>query len=244
MTDTIARQPQGIPAGGQFAPTSHSEPAIGLGSNPSPAVPVEFRGSIDLRESEFGRLPELPASVGTPEVSYSFDVDGNLETRVTVGGSTMAFWNDAMADEITNTIESGHSGEGEIAPWSNIADYDDFEKTRTWAESVHERIDGATFGVLADATSADETRKAIIAFATGHGTPAAKPTPEQSSAKRAAAAMAVCEEGQGAEITMRDLFTDLRHYADAHGIDIHQAMDASLEVYQHEKKDPTFKEGY
>lgn len=244
MTDTIARQPQGIPAGGQFAPTAHSEPAFGLHSNPSPAVPVEFKGSIDLRESEFGRLPELPASVGTPEVTYSFDVDGNLETRVTVGGSTMAFWNDAMADEITNTIESGHSGEGEIAPWSNIADYDDFEKTRTWAESVHERIDGATFGVLADATSADETQKAIIAFATGHGAPAAKPTPEQSSAKRAAAAMAVCEEGQGTEITMRDLFTDLRHYADAHGIDIHQAMDASLEVYQHEKKDPTFKEGY
>jgi hypothetical protein len=244
MTDTIARQPQGIPAGGQFAPTFHSEPAIGLHSNPSTPVPVSFKGSIDLRESEFGRLPELPASVGTPEVSFSYDVDGNLETRVTVGGSTMAFWNDDMADEITNTIESGHSGEGEIAPWSTIASYDDFEQTRTWAESVHERIDGATFGVLADATTSTETSKAIIAFATGQGSTAPELTPEQSSAKRAAAAMAVCEEGQGADITMRDLFIDLRHYADAHGIDIYQAMDDSLKVYQHEKTDPGFKEVY
>ncbi|GAA4032621.1 hypothetical protein GCM10023063_14890 [Arthrobacter methylotrophus] len=244
MTDTIARQPQGIPAGGQFAPTFHSEPAIGLPGNTSPAVPVEFKGSIDLKESEFGRLPELPASVGTPEVTFGFDIDGNLETRVTVDGSTMAFLNDPMADEITNTIESGHSGEDEIAPWSTIASYDDFEKTRTWAESVHERIDGATFGVLADATASTETNKAIIAFATGHGAPAAKLTPQQESAKRAAAVMAVCEEGQGADITMRDLFTDLRHYADAHSIDIYQAMDASLKVYQHEKTDQAFKEGY
>jgi hypothetical protein len=244
MTETIARQPQGIPAGGQFAPTFHSEPAIGLHSNPPSVVPVSFKGSIELRESQFGSLPELPASVGTPEVTFGYDIDGNLETRVTVDGSTMAFWTDPMREEITNTIESGHSGEGEIAPWSTIATYDDFEKTRTWAESVHERIDGATFGVLADATTSTETSKAIVAFATGHATQAAKPTPEQASARRAAAAMAVCEEGQGADITMRDLFTDLRHYADAHGIDIYQAMDDSLEVYQHEKTDPTFKEGY
>jgi hypothetical protein len=244
MTDTIARQPQGIPVGGQFAPTFHSEPAIGLHSNPSPAVPVSFTGSIDLRESEFGRLPELPASVGTPEVTFGFDVDGKLETRVTVDGSTMAFWNDDIADEVTNTIESGHSGEGEIAPWSNIAEYDDFEKTRTWAESVHERIDGTTFHLLADATASNETRKAIIAFATGHGEPGANLTPEQASAKRAATAMAAVEEGQGKQDTMRDLFTDLRHYADAQGIDIYQALDESLEYYQHEKKDPGFKDLY
>lgn len=243
MTDTIARQPQGIPAGGQFAPTSHSEPAVGLGGS-SPAVPVEFRGSIDLRESEFGRLPELPASVGTPEVTFGFDIDGNLETRVAVDGSTMAFWTDPMTDEITNTIESGHSGEGEIAPWSTIASYDDFEKTRTWAESVHERIDGATFGVLADATTAAGTKEAIVAFATGNAAPAEKPTPQQESARRAAAAMAVCEEGQGADITMRDLLTDLRHYADAHGIDINQAFESSFVYHRHEKTDPTFKEGY
>ena len=31
MTDSTARQPKGIPAGGQFAPTSHTEPQVALG---------------------------------------------------------------------------------------------------------------------------------------------------------------------------------------------------------------------
>ena len=243
MTETIARQPQGIPAGGQFAPTSHSEPAIGL--NPTPAtVPIHFQGSIDLRESAFQSLPELPASVGTPEVAFDYSDTGKLETHVTVDGSTVSFWGDDLTGDIANTIDNGYTPEGEDAPWGHIPEYDDFQRLRTWGESVHQRIDGATYRLVADASSADETRKAIINFATGHGEPAAKPTPEQAAAKRAAALMAICEEGQGAEITMRDLFIDLRHYADAKGIDIYQAMDDSLGVYQHEKTDPSFKEGY
>lgn len=32
MTITIARQPQGIPVGGQFAPLTHSEPSVSLGA--------------------------------------------------------------------------------------------------------------------------------------------------------------------------------------------------------------------
>ena len=40
MTDSISRQPQGIPAGGQFAPTAHAEPDVAL-AIPSPARPVE-----------------------------------------------------------------------------------------------------------------------------------------------------------------------------------------------------------
>lgn len=40
MTESINRQPQGIPAGGQFAPTAHAEPGIAL-SAPSPERPAE-----------------------------------------------------------------------------------------------------------------------------------------------------------------------------------------------------------
>lgn len=243
MTEILARQPQGIPVGGQFAPTAHAEPAIGL-NHSTPAVPVAFQGTINLREAEFQSLPELPASVGTPEVSFDYSDAGTLETHVTVDGSTVSFWGDEMTGDIANTIDNGYTPEGEDAPWSNIATYDDFEKTRTWAEAVHERIDGATYHLLADATAADETHKTIIDFATGRSEAAPGQTPEQSSAKRAAAALAICEDGQGADITMRDLLADLRHYADAKGIDIYQAMDDSLGYYQHEKADPNFKEVY
>lgn len=243
MTETTARQPQGIPVGGQFAPTTHAEPGFALNS-PGPAATVPLHGDVDLYGSDFGALPVLPASAGTPEVTFDFSIDGKLETHVTVDGSTMSFWNDDMADEITNSIESGPGGEGEAAPWSNIAEYDDFEKTRTWAEAVHERLDGATYQVLNTAVADDTARSSIINFATGRGGAPLELTPEQASAKRAAAAMAIAEEGQGSEITMRDLFIDLRHYADARGIDIYKALDDSLEVYRHEKTDPTFKEGY
>lgn len=242
MTDTIARQPQGIPAGGQFAATAHTEPSVGL-KGPGAAVPVQFQGQAVLNPAVFGSLPELPASVGTPEVSFSFSDAGKLATHVRVHGSTLSFWSEDD-DEIANDIDNGHTVEGEVAPWSGIAEYEDFEKTRTWAESVHERVEGATSQILESAVESDASRAAIVAFATGRAEPAAKPTPQQESAKRAATAMAACEEGQGRETTMRDLFTDLRHYAEAHGIDFHQAMDDSVAYYEHEKTDPTFKDGY
>lgn len=241
MTEIISRQPQGIPVGGQFAPTAHAEPGIALKS-PSPALSVPFQGSIDLHENAFGSLPKLPASVGAPEVTFGFDIDGKLETHVTVDGSTMSFWNDDMADQITNTIESGRGGEGEAAPWSNIAENGDWEQTRIWAESVHERIHGANLEVLTTAVSNDTARASIVTFATGRSEASVKLTPEQESDRRAAAAMAVVDEGQGSQDTMRDLFTDLRHYADARGMDFQKALEDSSEYYRHEKTSPSFKE--
>lgn len=241
MTETIARQPQGIPVGGQFAPTFHAEPAVALRG--SSGISVPFQGSIDLNESSFAPLPELPSAAGAPDVSFDFSDAGILETHVTSGGTTVSFWGDHMADTITNSVDNGYIPEGEDAPWSHLSG-GDFEKLRTWGESVHERIDGATYRLVADASCTKETGKQIISFATGRTGPAVKPTPQQESARRAAVAMAVCEEGQGSQDTLRDLFTDLRHHADAKGIDFYQALEDSLGYYQHEKTDPTFKEGY
>lgn len=241
MTDNISRQPQGIPVGGQFAPTSHAEPALVLGG-PAPASFVPFRGSVELHESGFGALPELPASIGTPEVTFDFNNDGQLETQVTVDGSPMSFWYDRTSDEITNSADTGYAEFDGETPWSNIAGHDDRKQARAWAESVHERIDGATYRVLNTAMEDTAARNTIVAFATGRAEPAVKLTPEQESARRAAAAMAIAEEGQGSDVTMRDLLTDLRHYADARGIDIHKALDDSFEYYQHEKTNPSFKE--
>lgn len=97
MTITPTRQPQGIPVGGQFAANSHAEPGFGLNaSDPAVSVPLQG-GRVDLHESSFGSLPELPASVGTPEVTFDFNMDGKLETHVSVDGSTMSFWFDDMA---------------------------------------------------------------------------------------------------------------------------------------------------
>jgi hypothetical protein len=45
MTETIARQPAGIPAGGQFAPTSHAEPNVSLSPGPELATLGEYQVS-------------------------------------------------------------------------------------------------------------------------------------------------------------------------------------------------------
>ncbi|HEX9086146.1 MAG TPA: hypothetical protein VF867_01305 [Arthrobacter sp.] len=235
---TPAHEPAGQPTGGQFAKTFHSDAVPAL---PVPATPLTFQGQASLDPSSYPDLPALPASVGIPEVSFSFSDEGKLETDVKIHGTTMSFWRDEMTGDVANTADDGHTQEGEFAPWSGIAEYEDFEQARTWAEAVHERVEGATEEILENAVQTDEARKAIINFATGRPTEeAAELTPSQSSAKRAAAAMAVCDEGEGAETTMRDLLTDLRHYADAKGIDIYQAMDESHGYYLHEKADPYF----
>lgn len=108
-------------------------------------------------------LPELPASVGTPEVGFYFEADKAV-THVTVGGSTMKFWKDDDG-EVTNSTESGPTVSGEEAPWGHIPEYDDYEQTRTWAEAVHGRIETATSGM--DANGIDQAYGPIIDFATG-----------------------------------------------------------------------------
>lgn len=45
MTDTIVRQPTGIPAGGQFAATAHAEPGISIGSSPATAALGKYQVS-------------------------------------------------------------------------------------------------------------------------------------------------------------------------------------------------------
>jgi hypothetical protein len=47
-TDTAARQPKGIPAGGQFAATAHAEPDVALAATPAPAA--ELRLIADFRD--------------------------------------------------------------------------------------------------------------------------------------------------------------------------------------------------
>lgn len=54
MTLTIARQPQGIPAGGQFAPLTHSEPSVSL------PAPLTREQALDLSTL----VPGEPRTIG------------------------------------------------------------------------------------------------------------------------------------------------------------------------------------
>lgn len=74
MTEPTARQPRGIPSGGQFTATAHSEPEIALGGHPSnPAdLPADAFTGRQARCPEprpdewvFGENASIDAAVGT-----------------------------------------------------------------------------------------------------------------------------------------------------------------------------------
>ena len=64
MSPQIARVPGGIPAGGQFAPTTHAEPSISLGSSFSPDMIRQITNrhedegvpDIDLTENQLAAV--------------------------------------------------------------------------------------------------------------------------------------------------------------------------------------------
>jgi hypothetical protein len=240
MTITPAHKPAGTPDGGQFTSHGHSDSVPSLASDPAPVV---FQGHAQLNPAGYATLPELPASVGTPEVSFSFSDAGKLETHVTIDGSTLTFWTDDMDDEVTNAIENGNS-EFDEAPWSNIASMEDFQAARTWGESVHERVESATTQIAESAVESEQARASIIAFATGRQADGPAETPAESAYRRAEAALAAStDSGEDADTAVADLFTDLRLYADKHGVDFHEALERSYRYYLEEKQDPSFQEG-
>lgn len=59
MTENTARQPKGIPVGGQFAATAHSEADLSLSPHPTgPATLAELIAQRDLSRERFERLDE------------------------------------------------------------------------------------------------------------------------------------------------------------------------------------------
>lgn len=71
MTENITRQPQGIPAGGQFAPTAHAEPDVSLTA--APGRPVETQRA--RRGHDF--YPPAEEMAAWPKL-YATDGDGPI----------------------------------------------------------------------------------------------------------------------------------------------------------------------
>lgn len=143
MTDNIARQPKGLPTGGQFAHTSHSEPDIALAS---------------------GRRPELagwPESLPEPEVTLGLTEQGGISTRVNVAGE-LAFEAWSSEDDV-NSAESGG--------WVNAAVPDGpvAEQAEAWVRRKHEEMSWDMRRELAAAF--DRSRPGIVAQATGEPQP-------------------------------------------------------------------------
>jgi hypothetical protein len=143
MTENIARQPQGIPAGGQFAATAHAE------SNVSLAAPA--------------RRPELegwPANLPEPEVTFVLGDDNVITTNVEVNGETaFEVWNpgDDVHSTETSAFEMG---------WAE----DDVEAAENWAKEKHQAIADELRAEIH--ATVERSRARVLAKATGVKVPA------------------------------------------------------------------------
>lgn len=69
-------------------------------------------------------------------------------------------------------------------------------------------------------------------------------TPDKAAAQRVEAALSQWnDQGEDLHTRVRDMLTDLRHFATAYEIDLGEAFDHSYEVFLEEHHDPAFKEG-
>jgi hypothetical protein len=153
-----ARQPQGIPTGGQFAPDTRSEPTIDLSPAGDKTYTARLTTTVELRNAGFDQLPEWPAGLPAPEVSFSFE-GGKCETSITVDDKTMNFW-DSDSDGTINDTDNGSN------PWEDF-DEEDQEKALEWGKRVHQRIDSSTYGIMIEASHRPAVHSIILAHALG-----------------------------------------------------------------------------
>ncbi|OOP65271.1 hypothetical protein BMF89_00015 [Arthrobacter sp. SRS-W-1-2016] len=111
MTESTSRQPQGIPVGGQFAPTAHSEPDVAL-TPAAPARPAETQRK--RRGHDF--YPPAEEMASWPEL-YETDGEGPIgdkpiQAHYFQGGMDWYIAEyDPKANEAFGYVNLGHGGE-------------------------------------------------------------------------------------------------------------------------------------
>jgi hypothetical protein len=141
---TADRQPKGIPAGGQFAPSAHGEPGLSL---TAPA-----------------RRPELdgwPAHLADPKVSFVVTDEGKIITSVTdPSGDFIEVWEKDDGSD-------GYDGHA-LGEWDG-ADDDDIDQAQEWLTSRHIGI--AAQVRTEEKAAVERARARILGQATGIARP-------------------------------------------------------------------------
>jgi hypothetical protein len=155
---TAARQPKGVPVGGQFAPDTRTEPTINLSPAGERIHTAELSTTVKLRNADFDQLPAWPDTMPQPTVSFDFS-DGKCETNITVDDKMMCFW-DSDSDGTINDTDNGTN------PWEDF-DEEDQEMALEWGKCVHQRIDSSTYGIMIEASNTPAVRSIILDHALG-----------------------------------------------------------------------------
>jgi hypothetical protein len=240
MTHEPKRHQAGSPqGGGRFAPDLHPEAAnVALLAPQHVTHTAPLTGTIELQNADFDTLPDWPAGMAEPTVSFEFE-NGKVQTLVTVEDKMMTFW----TDDTEGTLDSTYLSDtpyGDPNPWQDF-DAEDQDLARDWGKRVHERIDSATYGIMMEATRAPAVNDIILAQALGKE-PAAPAVPDLTNEATRNAYLfgaearlaAAHEEVQnvymiGAAVELREGFPvidSFRLAAGDEGLEIAEAWDA------------------
>lgn len=257
---TTSRQPKGIPVGGQFAATTHAEPETGLypvGSigdrlaNAKSALSVytaewnaeaeEMRQQSNARRKRHARVAGVRSA--TMILEHLPEADVLTYTRTPVMGMTSLL---EVRDVDGNVI---YNDDDLNNPLTRAKHYEETERRAAIREAVR-ILAGADMPPEHEAQgitvhSDHEQLHLPTALDDGIATLGTEPTPAQASKRRVEAALSQWnDQGEDLQTRVRDMLTDLRHFAAEHDVDLGEAMDHSYEVFADEHNDPTFKEGF
>lgn len=256
-----ARQPKGIPAGGQFAAATHTEPAVELNGPGTPgervalvtAALVSFDARWESEKTELAAQSEAHAQ-RRRRLSGARAACRLLEDFP--DAATMTYTRDPLNGIITmESIDNANGytlfddSEMDGSPYGGSAE--EVRRKVAVRQSVNRLIgktpppEHAAQGITVEESHGTETIDLRAALEDGYLQLEAEDlTPQQASAERMKAALSNWDEtDDDPQTTMRDLLTDLRHYAAAHDLDLGEALDGSYRVFVEEHNDPAFKEG-
>jgi antitoxin (DNA-binding transcriptional repressor) of toxin-antitoxin stability system len=257
-----ARVSKGVPAGGEFTATAHTEPAVEL---------VPHRSASEQIAQVTAALVNFDARWETEKADLAAQSEAHTQRRRRFSGArtasrllkdfpdavTMTYTRDPLNGLITmESIEDANDytlfDASEMDGSAFAGSPDEVRRKVAVRQSVR-RLSGATLppehaaqGITVQESHGTETIHLPTALADGYAQLEAEElTPEQTSAQRIQAALSHWDEtDDDPQTTMRDLLTDLRHHAAANGLDLGEALDGSYKVFLEEHNDPAFKEGF
>ncbi|MET4143788.1 hypothetical protein [Arthrobacter sp. UYCo732] len=260
MTET--RQPKGIPSGGQFAPGTRTEPDVRIryphGTTSEQLETVTALLTVD--EARWEEQKAQRASQSEARTTRRRRLSGVRAAAQLIAEFPDAAYVDYTRDPINGitTLESIEDSEGYTLYDAKDMDGPVFAgNDRDSRRRIAARQGvGKLRGVNPPPNHTDQgisvregdTERIHLPTALEDGLvllEAEQLSPQQLSEQRVTEAMTNWSDTDEEPQTMvRDMLTDLRHYAAANNIDLGQALDGSYQVFLEEHHDPAFKEGF
>lgn len=216
MSAEQPRQPAGVPTGGQFATSTRTE--TGLALAPERTAVVGVNALAELNTFGVEPLPQWPAELPEPTVSYAWDNDGLLETTMDSGGHHIIVFGPPSDPQLT--ID-------ELPEEFEDIPEDVKEKVRAYGARLHDNIHTLTNQAIYPLHT-NELRDAVLSLATGGDgqphipdgpqDPAWVPPTERAAARAETNLKAWFGTREVDETTLQDTLTDLLHLARAKGI--------------------------